>query len=103
MEHKFWKQGLEKLIGGYNEQQFDENFVKFVCNLDPKCVSLEQKEVIESDLLKYNIASSEAQKQLQRLLDLIGRRSHEENNQAEAKPHRRKVSFTSLPRFSRLM
>ena len=65
VEHSFWLNGLNKILEGYTEAQFDECFLKFILSLDFANISESERHIITANILKYNTLSARAQKFLE--------------------------------------
>jgi hypothetical protein len=62
LEHRFWADGIEKILLGYKEDEFIERFIKFVSDLadpeydDTNLASLERKLIFSKQLESNNIS-----------------------------------------------
>jgi hypothetical protein len=57
IEHKFWLQGIHKILDGFTERDFDDQFIRFILSIDFAQITDQDKQVIFSSLLKYNTLS----------------------------------------------
>ena len=62
MEHRFWTDGIEKILLGYKEDEFIERFIKFVSDLadpeydDTNLASVERNLIFSKHLEQNNIS-----------------------------------------------
>ena len=68
VEHSFWRSGINKILEGFTDQDFDETFLKFVLELDYSNVSEAEKKVVFGNAMKYQTLSKRAQDYLQQWL-----------------------------------
>ena len=68
VEHQFWRNGINKILEGFTEQDFDVAFLKFVLELDYSNISEGDKKVIFGNALKYQTLSKRAQVYLEKWL-----------------------------------
>lgn len=62
IEFRFWKSGINKILDKFTEEQFEEQFLKFILSLDYANVSDHAKEAISNEILEYHVLSQKAQK-----------------------------------------
>ena len=70
IEHQFWKTGINKILEGFTESDFEDYFLKFILELDYSNITEADRKVITSSTLKYHTLSKRAQ---EFLLDWIKR------------------------------
>jgi hypothetical protein len=60
IEYRFWKEGLNKVLNGFRETEFDEALIKFLDELDFASMSELDKKLIFSQALIQNSSSKKA-------------------------------------------
>lgn len=60
-EFKYFKRGIDKVLKGYNDEEFKDLFIAFINDLNFSQMTLDEKEIIFSHALKYNTISKQAQ------------------------------------------
>ena len=53
VEHSFWRSGINKILEGFTEEDFNEAFLKFILELDYSNITDEEKKVIFGNAMKY--------------------------------------------------
>ena len=59
LEHKYWKEGMNQAVVGYNEQEFTDKFVNFVAEINKPATQMHELSeadvrLIRSKPLKYH-------------------------------------------------
>lgn len=57
IEHDFFKKGIDRVLEGHVEPEFEDQFVRYILQLDFDHVTDEEKRVIMSKVLKFNTVS----------------------------------------------